>query len=469
MAALELDDIQGLVARGYGTLPAAEYVLLRVERPEAARAWLGRLAGEVATAERGHRSEVVQVALTATGLRRLGLPERVLAGFPDELVGGMAAEHRRRILGDEGESAPEQWRWGGPADPVDAILALYAEDDAGLARLAGRQAGPSALDAAGLAEVRRLATSPLADTEPFGFRDGISQPAIAELAGDGPTAPRAHTVAAGEFVLGYDNAYGQRTGSPTVAPGDDPYGLLPRDRSGRGDLGRNGSYLVFRQLGQDVEGFWRFVEQTARTDGDHDPEAATRLAAKLVGRWPDGTPLAAAPDHPLPELAGSNLFAYARDDAAGLRCPLGAHIRRANPRDALDPDAGPERSVTFTNRHRLLRRGRNYGDPSDPAERGIHFICLNANIARQFEFVQHTWLNNPKFGGLYDDTDPLVATHLGSGGRTFTVPDRPVRRRVTGLPPFVTVRGGAYFFLPGRRALRWLATLPVTDPTRRTP
>ena len=124
------------------------------------------------------------------------------------------------------------------------------------------------------------------------------------------------------------------------------------------------------------------------------------------------------------------------------------------------------------NRHRLLRRGRAYGDPSDPGERGIHFICLNANIARQFEFVQHTWLNNPKFAGLYDDTDPLVATHQGNDGRTFTVQARPLRQRVTGLPAFVTVRGGAYFLMPGIRALRFLAGLPTApdeDPSRRTP
>jgi Dyp-type peroxidase family len=476
VAKLELDDIQGLVARGYGTLPAATFVLLRIERPEPAGNWLGALAGQVATAERGRRTDVVQVALTASGLRRLGLPDSVLAGFPAELTDGMTVPHRRRILGDEGESAPEHWRWGGPADPVDAVLLLYAQDEASLAALADRQTGLAALAAAGLTEVRRLTTSPLADTEPFGFRDGLSQPLIAELAPPGRPSPHQHTVPAGEFVLGYANAYGQRTESPSVQPADDPAGLLPRTgRSGWGDLGRNGSYLVIRQLGQDVDGFWRFMDEAGRSigqdgpDGEAGPSAAVRLAAKVVGRWPDGTPLAQAPDHPVPELAGANDFGYAQADAGGLGCPVGAHIRRANPRDALDPDAGRERSVEFTNRHRLLRRGRAYGDPADPGGQGIHFMCLNANIARQFEFVQHTWLNNPKFGGLYDDTDPIVATHQGSAGRTFTVQARPVRHRVTALPPFVTVRGGAYFFLPGRRALRYLATLPRTDSTRRVP
>ena len=473
VATLELDDIQGLVARGYGTLRAAVFVLLRIDDPAAARAWLGALAGEVATAERGGRSEAVHVALTHPGLRRLGLPERSLAGFPDEFAGGMTTDHRRRILGDIGESAPEQWRWGGPANPVDAVLLLYAEDQAGLQTLADRQAGSAALQAAGLAEVQRLDTSLLDATEPFGFRDGISQPLIAELEPSGQPGSLLHTVRAGEFVLGYQNQYGQIAESPTVAAADDPGRVLPRTGDPElADLGRNGSYLVLRQLGQDVDGFRRFVDQASRGDGSADPDASARLAAKMVGRWPNGAPLTRAPDHPVDDLADANDFGYADDDAAGLGCPVGAHIRRANPRDALDPDTGPDESIRSVNRHRLLRRGRAYHEPSNPNERGIHFICLNANIARQFEFVQHTWLNNPKFAGLYDDTDPLVATHQGDAGRSFTVQARPLRQRVSGLPPFVTVKGGAYFFLPGLRALRFLAglaTAPDKDQSRRTP
>jgi Dyp-type peroxidase family len=471
-ATLELDDIQGLVARGYGGLRAATFVLLRIDDPTAARAWLGALAGEVATGEREERSEAVHVALTHSGLVHLGLPEGSLAGFPDEFTGGMTTDHRRRILGDVGESAPERWYWGGPANPVDAVLLLYAEDQAGLERLADRHAGPAALQAAGLAEVRRLPTSPLDGTEPFGFRDGISQPLIAELGPPDRPGPPLHTVRAGEFVLGYQNQYGQIADSPTVAAADDPGRVLPRTGDPElADLGRNGSYLVLRQLGQDVEGFRRFVDQASRGDGQAGPDAGTRLAAKMVGRWPNGAPLTRAPDYPVDDLADANDFGYA-DDAAGLGCPVGAHIRRANPRDALDPESGPEQSLRSSNRHRLLRRGRAYGDPADPGERGIHFICLNANIARQFEFVQHTWLNNPKFAGLYDDTDPLVAPHQGDAGRTFTVQARPLRQRVTGLPAFVTVKGGAYFFLPGLRALRFLAGLatePTKDQSRRTP
>src|SRR5262249_47730822 len=151
-------------------------------------------------------------------------------------------------------------------------------------------------------------------------------------------------------------------------------------------------------------------------------------------------------------------------DAAGLRCPVGAHVRRCHPRDALDPDPGTARSVALDKRHRLLRRGREYGPPvedvwSDPPpddpDRGLYFICVTANIARQFDFGQATWLNNPTFAGMYDESDPLIGAH-GAGLNAFTVPADPVRRRYHGLPRFVTVRGGGYFFLPGIRAVRYL-------------
>ena len=152
---------------------------------------------------------------------------------------------------------------------------------------------------------------------------------------------------------------------------------------------------------------------------------------------------------------------------------MGSHIRRTNPRDSLGPDPGSAKSIAVNKRHQLLRRGRIFGVPvaasmdpdeimnGDPAgERGLYFICLNANISRQFEFVQHSWSNNPKFAGLYSDPDPLTGTrHSTAEPDAFTIPADPVRQRVTGLPEFVTVRGGGYFFLPGIRAIRYLAAL----------
>jgi deferrochelatase/peroxidase EfeB len=209
--------------------------------------------------------------------------------------------------------------------------------------------------------------------------------------------------------------------------------------------------------------------------------AAIRLASKMVGRWPSGAPLVKSPDHDTAALGDDNDFLYHASDPHGLKCPLGSHVRRAHPRDALDPEPGSERSIEVGKRHRILRRGRTYGPPvadsleardilaaltttgsRSPVERGLHFICLNTQIGRQFEFVQHTWVNNPKFDGLYEDDDPLVGSRgsaRGLPGGTFTVQREPVRTRVTGMPRFVQVRGGAYFFLPGLRAIRFLASL----------
>jgi deferrochelatase/peroxidase EfeB len=184
----------------------------------------------------------------------------------------------------------------------------------------------------------------------------------------------------------------------------------------------------------------------------------------MVGRWPDGAPLAVSPVVDDPALSDANDFGYHALDEHGLNCPAGAHVRRANPRDSLDPDPGTVRSYELNKRHRLLRRGRAYGPPvsleaalgeRDEAERGIHFACLAGNLSRQFEFVQHTWVNNPKFAGGYDEVDPIAGVR-GPAGASFRIPATPVRERLTGLPSFVTVRGGGYFFMPGIRALAYL-------------
>lgn len=444
---LELADIQGLVVRGYGKLAAARYLVAELTDAQLAKRWLERVAGQVDSAQGRPEARAVNLAFTPSGLAKLGLGAGALSSFAEEFVSGMAAPFRHAPLGDVEESAPERWEWGAPGDPVDLLVLLFARDEDELRAAEADLLGPDA----GVRVVRALDTSPLEDREHFGFRDGVAQPWIEEL---GP-APFPDSIKAGEFVLGYPNEYGLLTDVPA------------------GELGRNGSYLVFRQLSQDVQGFWAFCEEaTLRPDGAVDEAARTRLAAKLVGRWPSGAPLALAPDGDRPELATANDFGYHAEDAAGLRCPVGSHVRRSNPRDSLDPDPGSRRSIAVNKRHRLLRRGRTYGpllardellSAGAPGEwrdedRGLHFICLVGNIARQFEFVQRTWINSPRFAGLYDAPDPLMGPEP-PGGRTFTVPALPVRERYTGLPRFVTVRGGAYFFLPGIRALRYLASL----------
>jgi Dyp-type peroxidase family len=461
--AIELEDVQGLVLRGYGSLRAARYLLLRIEDAAAARVWLGALAGRVTTAERSPDGTAVNVALTAPGLAALGLRGPALAGFSLEFAEGMASPHRSRILGDVGESAPERWAWGGPGgDAVHVLLLLFATDEAALARLHDERVREA--EAAGLRVVAGLNTVDLGDHEHFGFRDGISQPVIA---GSGQTESALNTIQPGEFLLGYVNEHGQLTERPALEAGEDPDRVLPRDDSHRPDLGRNGTYLVMRQLRQDVRAFWRWADEASRApDGSADPDAMTRLAAKMVGRWPGGAPLALSPERDDPALAKANDFAYQTADPDGLRCPIGAHARRTHPRDSLDPQPGTEQSIAVGKRHRLIRRGREYGAAlapgtlldaaDDGVDRGLHFICLCGNIARQFEFVQATWVTSPKFGGLHEDDDPLLGAR-GPGAGAFRVQGRPVRERHRDLPRFVTVRGGAYFFLPGLRALRYLS------------
>lgn len=466
MQTLELEDVQGLVARGYGNLPAARYLILQVDDAAVARGWLRGIASQVTPGSNKPDDRSLHVAFTAEGLRALGMDEATLSTFSREFWEGMAEPHRaRHVLGDRDESAPENWRWGGPGTHV--LLMLFAKDDAAL----DQQHADLRSGYAGVSEIHALETFSFESTkEHFGFNDGIAQPFIEGLSRKGPPG---NTIATGEFVLGYENGYGKMPNTPRAPQERDPAGALPRirgeDGSVHADLGRNGSYLVFRQMSQNVRAFWQFVDKaTCMTDGRSDSAARTRMAAKMVGRWPSGAPLTICPAADDPEQGTRDDFSYRATDALGDGCPIGAHIRRTNPRDALE--GKPEDAVTVANRHRILRRGRPYGAPisrsmdvdeillaeEQEGEVGLHFICLNTDISRQFEFVLHTWINNPKFGGLYSDADPLMGRHDSTQG-TFTVQAAPVRQRVTDLEKFVEVRGGGYFFLPGLRALRFIA------------
>jgi Dyp-type peroxidase family len=469
---VEREDIQGIVVRAYQRLPEARYLLAQIHSPVPARAWLGWLCHRITAAGPHAADRAVNVAFTASGLRKLGLAEHTLAMFADEFLEGMTEEHRSRALGDIGENAPERWEWGAPGDaPIDILLLLYATTETVLSDMLAEHSDALSKGGAGL--VRTLETSHLEAREHFGFRDGISQPQLAGLGYE--ASPDA--IRPGEVLLGYRNEYNRFTPRPLVSPADDPGDVLAADRENRGcrDLGLGGSYLVFRQLTQDVHAFWEFCERASMlAHGTVDEESRIRLAAELVGRWPSGAPLVLAPDHDQPHLQTTNDFAYFQADPDGLRCPVGAHIRRANPRDSLDPAPGTERSLIVNRLHRLLRRGRKYGpllpladvlspgiDPSwRDQDRGLHFLCLGANLARQFEFIQQTWINNPRFAGLADSPDPLLGAAV-DGRRTFSVPALPIRTRYRDLPRFVSVRGGAYFFLPGIRALRYLANLPA--------
>lgn len=494
--AVEPDDIQGLLRSGYGHHTEACFLLLRIKDRDAARAWLA--AAPVTSAAQSERRSgadaeslpptVLQVALSCEGLRALGLADDIIEDFAPEFVSGMGSDaNQARRLGDVGANAPERWHWGtGPRLPHVLVL-LYAL--------------PGHLDAwrhtieqqcmAGFDRLASLETANAIDCEPFGFRDGISQPQIdwqrRRPVRDEDQLAYSNLSCLGEFVLGYPNEYGGYTDRPLLDANDDAQAALPRaeDAPDKVDLGRNGSYLVLRQLQQDVQGFWQFLADEA----GGDPGKRERLAAAMVGRSLQGVPLVdpTHADDAATAQADLNAFDY-QADPQGLRCPLGAHIRRANPRNAdlpagtrgivsrlirtlgFDAEALQQDLVASTRFHRLLRRGRKYGAASltqalagpPDAEAGIHFICLGANLARQFEFVQNAWMTGTKFDGLTAESDPLLGPRLPApdgtrtDGYSIPQPDGPARC-VAGLPQFVTVVGGGYFFLPGIRALRYLA------------
>jgi Dyp-type peroxidase family len=499
----ELEDIQGFVVSGYLKRPAASYGAFSITNVERARAWLRSVVerlqyGEFLTSpveEEPHLAAVCRnVAFTHDGLKALGLGVHTLNGFHTSFREGMHAPHRARQLGDDGPSAPEKWRWGGPNNPaVHGLLCVFAgnEDNNDEPDVTEREVHLELCEEHGVRLVQLLpahrAKKRELRKEHFGFRDGISNPEVEGLARSKKQTN--DVVPAGELLLGYPNAYQRLPSTPRVRAEEDPYGfLVPEARNPElRDFGRDGSYLVFRQLSQDVAGFWNFVERAAHELPERpDP---VWLAARMVGRWPDGSPVTTYPDRDSPaEVVDSNEFRFAdNDDLYGQHCPIGSHVRRCNPRDTKLPmphdpllaggvgDEGAEERVERSNRHRIIRRGRLYGTPLDPElrpshmhnddgqERGLYFICFNSNPRRQFEFVQGSWMINPCFAGLNDGPDPILgpARVERFGAKNFTLQGSEKRptRIISDLPRTVEMRGGAYFFMPSRRALHYLANL----------
>lgn len=489
-AAVELDDIQGLARFAYKNHTEAVFLLLRITDSAAARAWLGRAALTDAVSREPPPRTALQVALTSEGLRALGVAAQIVGAFSAEFVEGMAGDtSRSRRLGDQGANDPSRWRWGSGERVPHAAVLLYALPG----QLQGLQQSIEAQLREGFEITDRLATH-MGNTEPFGFVDGISQPEVdwnrRRPVKDATQYSYLNLSCLGEYLLGYPNEYGLYTPRPLLKPDRDAQRILPRaeDAPGSCDLGRNGSYLVIRQLRQDVSGFWQALDGYARGEAS----AREQLASAMVGRRLDGQPLMASTsvDAPGSDAQPSlNTFDYSADPQ-GLRCPLGAHIRRTNPRNADLPPGGSgiasrllrilglnraareQDLVPSTRFHRLLRRGRKYGVAVTPAQAlagtgaaedlGLHFVCLNANIQRQFEFLQSAWLMSAKFDGLRAESDPLLGNRLplapGVPTDRFSLPQAGGPGRcLAGLPQFVTVVGGAYFFLPGIRALRFLS------------
>ncbi|MCR5878892.1 Dyp-type peroxidase [Phenylobacterium sp. J367] len=433
---LELEDIQSGVLRPRPTPYAATYILLRIDDRGQGGELLRRL-GEVVTSaaapERPGRDTFVHVALTYDGLVALGLPEASLESFSWEFRQGMLA--RAKALGDEGPSAPERWEAPFGGRDIHVILTGVAPSAESLQTALDRARAAFA-DLPGVVPIwRQDCFAPADEKEPFGFKDGISHPAI-EGSGIPGTNPLEAPLKAGELVLGYLDEMG------TYPPAPEPAAL-----------GRNGTYVVFRKLHQDVAGFRRYLR--ANSSGADDEEL---LAAKMMGRWRSGAPLALCPMHDDPALGGdparNNAFLFRADDATGYRTPPGSHVRRCNPRDA--DVAGVVRL------HRMIRRGTAYGPPLPPgvteddgADRGLMFAFVGAHLKRQFEFVQSEWVNGGEFLGLGDARDPICGAADGAGA--YAIPRRPLPRRLQGLARFVTTRGGAYGFMPSLTALRWLA------------
>jgi Dyp-type peroxidase family len=469
---VDLADVQGNILAAYGNrYDHAAYAFLRVRDAARARRWIGEL--DVTTAvpwSNGPPRFTVNVAFSSNGLLAVGLPAALVETFPEEFRVGMAA--RAQALGDAGKSAPAHWDESlkvpqpgkDPPREHDLLVTMYGRDADAIEEAFADAVAPGV--EGGAVEVAHRQDAKLLGNpntegpgrEHFGFADGFGQPAIRGNAGpwDRPGNGTAgwrgcwKGLAPGEFVLGYRSEDGTRAQAPGPS------------------LRRSGTYTVVRKLHQNVAAFTNYL----REQSGGLPSREEWLAARIVGRWRDGTPVEVSPHSNDATLAADygpggriNDFRY-KHDLEGLRCPLGAHVRRANPRDAFAWDTRFFRSdARLTKRHRIIRRGMPYGEvPKDPAkandkqERGLMFVCHQASIERQFEVIQGQWLNDGDGFWLGTQRDLMTST------RDPHMPPR-TGMMIQGRPPvflkeppvLVETRGGGYFFTPGIDVLRTIA------------
>ena len=437
---LDLDDIQSGALHERPSPYVGKYVLLRIDDRAAGRELVRRLLSVVdhgrPSSEPRHGAWVT-VTFTYQGLKALGVPQDSLDSFAPEFQQGMAA--RSVELGDVGESSPDNWEKPLGTPDVHVALAALSPDAARLqATVEKMRRAHHELSGVELIWAQDCYQLPTGRTS-FGFKDGIGQPTV-EGSGMPPSNPSEKPLKAGEIILGYPDETGELPPMPTPDV-----------------LGRNGTYIVFRKLHTKVAAYRQYLRANAASRAEE-----ALLGAKMVGRWQSGAPLALSPDRDDPELGAdsrrNNDFHFA-DDRRGFKCPAGAHARRANPRDALDVEGSVNVRL-----HRMIRRGTSYGPAlpeevleDDGADRGIIFVFAGAHLKRQFEFVKTQWLNDGIFIGAPTEKDPLVGPNGGSG--SFTIPTKPIRRRLRQMPPFVVTRGGEYCFAPGLRAMSWLAEL----------
>lgn len=436
---LELSDIQALILRSRPEPYVGIHAMLHIDDAAGGRDLLTRIAAHIPSAENwtDDRDAWMGMAISYAGLQALGVPEASLASFPLPFRQGMAG--RAEQLRDIGENAPEHWDPAFSPGTLHIALTIYARNDA--ARDAAVARAMAELDRShGVTLVATHAFGAEEDgSNPFGFRDSVSQPFVAG-SGVAPLAGQERSIAAGEFILGENS----ETGSPVAMP--EP-----------AELGRNGSFVVMRKYASQVGAFNDFVRANAE-----DADAQDLLAAKLFGRWRSGAPLVLAPERDDPALgadpARNNDFDFS-NDPRGLACPHAAHMRRLNPRDSALT------ILTDVNIHRIIRRSSTFGpkwrreltaQDDGREERGIYFIFISARAYDTIEFFQQEWINRGNFIDLGIEEDPVVGLHQEPG--TFTIPQSPVRRRVSGVTNFNRLRGGEYLFMPSLTALRWIAS-----------
>lgn len=505
---LDLLDIQGNVVKAYGryNFPVARYVFLNIRDGKHAREFVGEVSKEVTTAVRWDEGvnpirkppSTVNIGFAYQGLKQLELPRASLIGFPMEFVMGM--KQRKDILGDDGRSAPEHWDpiWRDnretdwlkdvhiwisingqtPADMqkrYEWLQELVTRSAGGVAILSGNR-GDNGVDNLPFQDVHVvMQDGKPTSKEHFGYTDGIGDPVFEGLPGrpervigrgkqmkDGTWAP----LATGEFILGHrDEA--------------DEYPEAPAPQL----LSRNGTFMVYRKLHENVGTFNAYLEQ----EGAKYPGGKELLAAKFVGRWRDnGAPLVDAPDaqsktawdakfmaaNPVERDKMLSGFTF-NNDKDGAKCPFSSHLRRINPRASLEttPNAF-ETPGALANRRRVMRRGLPYGDVKDPTSddgnHGIVIMMISASISRQFEFVQQQWINYGNDFHAGNDKEIILGNHgadLSSRAVLEVEKDSDdAPYFLNKIPRLVETRGGDYFFIPSMTALRMIAK-GIVDPT----
>lgn len=452
----QFSDIQGFILRGYN-MPLVRHFVLRINSADGAKRFIGGLVSgdpasspQITTADHWGDTKpdyCLNIGFTYEGLKALKLPTSSLDSFPDEFVKGSAARAER--VGDTGSSAPENWKGKLGTPEAHVFLSLFSQQSNVLESVTTTLRSLFTKQDA-VTELSHHDGNILPDNcDHFGFKDGFSQPRIeggpsGSLPDPLPPAP------AGEFLLGY----------PSQHPGLTYRVPTPNQ------LGFNGSFVAFRILQQDVDGFEKFLQENAPKIGMN----AEKLAAKICGRWRNGVPLVLSPETDSPETPITpeqmNNFDYVNsgdnqqgfDDKQGYRCPIGAHIRRTNPRSQRVAGDGGQL-------HRIIRRGLPYGPsynpavPNDGIERGLLGMFIGVSILDQFEFLMTEWVNKGTFtAGLSGSKDLIVGNNTPEESK-FVIPAVGGAKTITGFSQFVTTRGSAYCFLPSITALKYMASL----------